>query len=64
MLQQTMDYDAMSEEEPYYDAHPETFTSQMNRVGKFVKDLVHLPWINAHATVEYRPAESRRAYAL
>lgn len=62
-LQPTGDYNAM--EESYYDSQPDapdtTFASRMNSVGRFFTELVHLPWINAQATVVYRPTESRRA---
>lgn len=62
ILQQAADYDAMTEE-PSYDEQADTLGTHIDRVGTFVKDFIHLPWINAkNATVEYRPAESRRAY--
>lgn len=60
-LQPTADYDAMSEptEEELPDA---TLSSHINRVGKFITDLIHLPWISPTSISEaYSPAESRRA---
>lgn len=60
-LQPTADYDAMSE--PYEEDLPDqTFSSHINRVGKFLNDLTHLPWISPTSiAVPYQPAESRRA---
>ncbi|KAI0091604.1 hypothetical protein BDY19DRAFT_904241 [Irpex rosettiformis] len=64
-LRHTVDYDAMSD--PIEDDIPErTFSTHINRVGKFISDLVHLPWISPTSISEpYKPAESRRArYAV
>ncbi|KAI0690486.1 hypothetical protein BC835DRAFT_177472 [Cytidiella melzeri] len=60
-LQPTADYDAMSE--PIEDDLPETtLSSHINRVGKFITDFVHLPWISpGNIAVPYKPTESRRA---
>lgn len=59
-LRHTADYDAM--DAPIYSERPETtFSSHINRVGKFFNDLTHLPWISTLVSVEYRPGESRRA---
>jgi hypothetical protein len=60
-LQPTADYDAMTE--PIEDEFGETtLSSHINRVGKFVTDLVHLPWITSGSVAAvYKPSESRRA---
>lgn len=57
--QPTSDYDAMSEPTP--DPEEASLSTRANRVGKFVKDLSHLPWISSHVAEEYNPAQSPRA---
>ncbi|KAI0343337.1 hypothetical protein BDW22DRAFT_1268759 [Trametopsis cervina] len=60
-IQPTTDYDAMTD--PIADEVQEvTLGSHINRVGKFITDLAHLPWMAPnHIAAEYAPAESRRA---
>ncbi|THH27156.1 hypothetical protein EUX98_g7036 [Antrodiella citrinella] len=57
--QPTSDYDAMSEPTP--DPEEASLSTRANRIGKFVKDLTHLPWISNHVAEEYNPATSTRA---
>lgn len=56
--QYASDYDAMSRSPEPEEA---SLSSRANRVGKFVKDFAHLPWIGSHVATEYNPAESARA---
>ncbi|TCD69078.1 hypothetical protein EIP91_008976 [Steccherinum ochraceum] len=53
------DYDAMTE--PTEDPEEESLNTRANRVGKFVKDFTHLPWISGRVSEEYQPAQSHRA---
>lgn len=59
-LRPAADYTAM--DQPIYDDAPETtFSTHVNRVGKFISDFTRLPWISSHVAVDYEPGESRRA---